>query len=67
MKDSLYRVYTTVINQDRLEKILDAEKAKNFHRMIQVLRHKFGPIDFCIPYEFNSTDLDVALIYSEKF
>jgi dynein heavy chain len=37
MKDGLYRVYTTVVNQDRLEKILDAEKAKNFRRMIQVL------------------------------
>lgn len=37
MKDGLYRVYTIVVNQDRLEKILDAEKAKNFRRMIQVL------------------------------
>ena len=37
MKDGLYRIYSTLVNQDRLEKILDAEKAKNFRCMIQVL------------------------------
>jgi len=58
MKDGLYKVYTTVVNQDRLEKILDSVKAKNFRRLIQVLcylhcavieRKKFGPIGFCRP------------------
>lgn len=75
MKDGLYKVYTTVVNQDRLEKILDLNKAQNFRRLIQVLcylhcsvieRRKFGAIGFCVPYEFNSSDLDVALLYCEK-
>lgn len=37
MKDGLYKVYTTVVNQDRLEKILDIGKARNFRRLIQIL------------------------------
>lgn len=58
MKDGLYRIYNTVVNQDRLEKILETEKAKIFKKLIQVLcylhccvieRRKFGPLGFCVP------------------
>jgi len=54
---------------------LDIQKAQNFRRLIQVLcylhccvieRRKFGSIGFCVPYEFNSSDLEVALKYCEK-
>jgi len=57
MKDGLNKVYETTVNQDRLEKILDAGRSKNFRKLTQMLcylhcavieRRKFGPIGFCV-------------------
>eukprot|EP00931_Biecheleriopsis_adriatica_P081370 TRINITY_DN5469_c0_g1_i3.p1 TRINITY_DN5469_c0_g1~~TRINITY_DN5469_c0_g1_i3.p1 ORF type:complete len:4660 (-),score=1275.41 TRINITY_DN5469_c0_g1_i3:88-14067(-) len=71
LKASLYRTYTTMITQETLDKV-DHEKWRMLLYVMAVLhsivqeRRKFGPIGWCIPYEFNNSDLDASLLFLEK-
>jgi len=71
LKAGLLRSYTVIVDQDKLERVETVQwRTLLFgicflHSIVQE-RRKFGPLGWCVPYEYNDGDLSACLTFLEK-
>lgn len=71
LRAGLLRSYSVIVDQDRLERIDSVEwrqlvYALCFLHSVAQERRKFGPLGWCIPYEYGPGDLQACLLFVEK-
>jgi dynein heavy chain len=72
LKAGLSRTYQTTVSQEVLDKI-DNEKWRTllyvlaFEHSIVQERRKFGPIGWCVPYEYNNADFEACANFLERY
>jgi dynein heavy chain, axonemal len=71
LRAGLLRSYSVMIDRDKLERIETTQWRKLLytlcflHSIVQE-RRKFGPLGWCVPYEYNDGDLNACITFLEK-
>jgi len=72
LQAGLSRTFNTQINADFLEKVEPPDRWRNivfaicFMHSVVLERRKYGPLGFCVPYEFNYGDMESSLLFIDK-
>ncbi|KAH9103464.1 hypothetical protein AeMF1_002875 [Aphanomyces euteiches] len=67
----LLRSFTVMVDQEKLERVETVQWRQLlfdlcFLHSVVIERKKFGPLGWCIPYEYNNGDLSACTIFLEK-
>ncbi|GAW80117.1 dynein heavy chain [Plasmodium gonderi] len=71
IKNNMRKIYKDIVKEDILEKIDDEKYRKIIYSLsylhcVLCERKKFGPLGWCVPYEFSITDLFASFLFIEK-
>jgi len=72
VRAGLLRTFSTIVNPEFLEKI-DHPNWRTltygvcFLHSIVIERKKFGALGWCVPYEYNNSDLQASLLFIERY
>jgi dynein heavy chain len=75
LKAGIMRSFTVMVDQDKLERIDGQAEGIMWRKLVFTLcflhsvvqeRRKFGPLGWCIPYEYNQGDQYACLLFLEK-
>ena len=68
---SMIKTFSSVVNQDKIDKYEFVEWRKlifalSFLHSLVLERKKYGPLGWCVPYDFNDSDLESSIIFIDK-
>ena len=67
----MLKTYSSVVTAEKLD-IFEYKEWKNlvfalsFIHSLVIERRKYGPLGFCVPYDFNNSDLEASILFVEK-
>ena len=72
IRNSMHKIFSNYITSDELDRIEHANWKTlifymSFLHSIVIERRKFGPLGWCVPYQFNYSDLEASLTFIEQY